>query len=382
MNHFSICIISYSLISKDARVLRQIRYLSKAYSLSIIGYGKPDPSFSQNNYIKWIVIPRSKRSLRRRLSDLKRIIKYLLIMPDRKKVLEEAIQARADIYLSNNWDTLPVAAEAARVNKSQLVLDIHESISNGGWFYTLLAKRTVRKYKNQIAACTTVVNSIKEEYQILFNLVPTIVRNIPYSATVPSNINKTNPKKIRLIHHGIATPLRSSDLMIEVMGFCDNRYELHLVFINQHAKYVSYLRDLAEKYAPNRIFFHPPFSPENIVKNISEYDIGFFPLPPNTHNYKIALPNKLFDFISAGLAVMIGPSPNMAEIIHQYHCGIVCNSFDPELLANSLNQTSAAEWDSMKQESLKASKDLNSEKEMKKMLSIISDLLTETHAQE
>ncbi|MBE0687065.1 MAG: hypothetical protein IH585_13835 [Anaerolineaceae bacterium] len=105
------------------------------------------------------------------------------------------------------------------------------------------------------------------------------------------------------------------------------------------------------------------------------YDVGFYPLYPTNFNNLIALPNKFFEFIAAGLAVCIGPSPSMAEIIEQYNCGLIVPSFEPELFANALNHTDAPKWDELKMASLQARYDLNADVEMKKLINIFKELL-------
>lgn len=371
----SICIISYSFISKDARVLRQIRYLSKAYSLTIIGYGKPHPDFSDNNNIKWIEIPRSKRSLKRRLADFIRIIKYFLGLPDRKKVLEAAINTRADYYHSNNWETLPVAVKAAKINNSKLILDIHESLLiEGGYLYNMLNKLIVHRYKGCISGSTTVVEAIAEDYQKTFGFKPQIVRNIPEPPSIPIKFHSSKPKKIKLVHHGGAVPSRKPEIMIKALAMSRPNYELHLVFTNLQSSYSKNLRILAENIAPGRVFFYPAYDPRLIVKEIAKFDIGFYPLPPTVYNNLIALPNKVFEFIAAGLALCIGPSPSMAKIVREYNCGKVSRSFEPKDLAEILNITNHLQWDEMKKASIMASKELNADNEMRILLDLYKRL--------
>ena len=108
---------------------------------------------------------------------------------------------------------------------------------------------------------------------------------------------------------------------------------------------------------------------------ISTYDVGFFPLFPTNYNYHIALPNKFFDFIAAGLAICIGPSPSMAGIVNKFGNGVISPTFNPVDFAAILNRTSAFEWDEMKQASIEASKELNADIEMQKLLEIIDKLL-------
>jgi glycosyltransferase involved in cell wall biosynthesis len=89
----------------------------------------------------------------------------------------------------------------------------------------------------------------------------------------------------------------------------------------------------------------------------------------------MALPNKFFEFIMAGLAVAIGPSPAMAAIVNRYDLGVVADTFDPRALADRLNALTAADIDAMKHRSLAAARDLNAENEMRKLHDIYARLL-------
>ena len=56
----SICIITFSQVARDARVLRQIKYLSRQYDLTVVGYGRPHPAWASKQNIWWIPVePRS-----------------------------------------------------------------------------------------------------------------------------------------------------------------------------------------------------------------------------------------------------------------------------------------------------------------------------------
>ena len=373
----SICILSYSDIAQDGRVLRQVQYLSHEYELTIIGHGIPHPSYPPGECMHWVEVPRGKRSFHRMIADLLRILRYATGLVDRPEVLKSAISSKCDAYHANNWDALPVAAEAARQNHARLVLDIHESLDvSNGWLYYTLNKAVVKRYAKQIDACTTVVSAIANRYRQIFGLDPIVLMNAPALPPVKILSKKTDPNKIRLIHHGVASPTRRTDLMIKTIAQCDVRYELHLVFTNLASAYVTRLRRLADQIAPGRVIFHPAFSPREIVQEIANYDVGFFPLPPTNYNYIITLPNKFFEFIAAGLAVCIGPSLSMAEIVKNYGCGVVAASFEPAVLAGVLNQTTAVEWDEMRQASLRAAQLLNADVEMGKLSQIYHELLT------
>src|SRR5690606_23835189 len=53
-----ICIIGYSPIHRDARILRQIEYLSPDYDLTVIAHGEPVAAFPD---VTWRFVPRANR---------------------------------------------------------------------------------------------------------------------------------------------------------------------------------------------------------------------------------------------------------------------------------------------------------------------------------
>jgi glycosyltransferase involved in cell wall biosynthesis len=371
----SVCIISLSQIAADSRVLRQVEYLSKHYNLTVIGYGPPPPGYATHGRITWcqLKLPRQKH-LKTAASVCARLL-LIPILPRVHAASRLAIDHTCDAYLANNWDALPAAALAARANRAKLILDLHESFD--AWYWGLskgIVSKILMTYAKYVTVSTTVVQPLANQHRA-FGLTPVVLRNIPSFPKTPVRFIKTGVHQVRLVHHGVAAHTRRSDLMIRALAHCDARYELHLIFINHISRYVRRLRRLAEKIAPGRVFFHPPLQPMEIVKGIAQYDIGFFPLPPTNYNYRIALPNKLYEFIAAGLAVCIGPSPSMAEVVNQYGCGVVAPSFEPEVLAELLNRTTAAQWDEMKQASHLAATELNADNEMGKMLDIFWGLL-------
>jgi hypothetical protein len=196
------------------------------------------------------------------------------------------------------------------------------------------------------------------------------VLSSPEKVSLPSR--SINPDKIHLIHHGVAADIRRPDVMIDTVALCDNRYHLDLMFLP--SDHVGKLKEKADKVAPGRVTFHDPVAPERVVSRIAEFDVGFCFIAPTNYNYEVCLPNKFFDFMMAGLAVCIGPSPSMAELVRKYGFGRVAPTFEPRDFANLLNQTTTDQWDSMRSASRRASLELNAAEEMKKVTAIYDRL--------
>jgi glycosyltransferase involved in cell wall biosynthesis len=139
--------------------------------------------------------------------------------------------------------------------------------------------------------------------------------------------------------------------------------------------YVDQLRKLAAQVAPDRVFFHEPVPPAQIVARIHEYDVGFYLLEPSNYNNAMGTPNKLFDFLAAGLAVCIGPSPAMADLVRQYGVGAVATSFEPADVAQTLNDLTAEQIEQMQAAAREASQSFNADTEMAKVIQLCRQLL-------
>ena len=102
-----------------------------------------------------------------------------------------------------------------------------------------------------------------------------------------------------------------------------------------------------------------------LIPQLNQYDVGIFYNEPTTFNLKHSLPNKIFEFIQARLAVAIAPSPDMASLVYKYECGVVARNFSLTEMAESLNKLDSKQIMEMKYNSNKAAQILNFQEEQK-----------------
>jgi glycosyltransferase involved in cell wall biosynthesis len=419
-----ICILSFSPIRQDARVLRQIRYLSEHYDVAVVGHDKPRESWFESPNITWHLIgpsnaradshneARKKRNPRQIVIEklegtllmafLRPVARKSLLLgyyiklllgrvwssifeswywnqPQHVHALEVISRIPCDAIHANDWQALPVAAEAARFHNAKLIFDAHEYAPlefENRPYWNLIFKPIVsyfiRKYVPQVVASITVATSISERYEQEFSFHPFVILND--SSRVSARRRELDFRHIHLIHHGIAARDRNLEIMIEALSFCDHRYTLNFMLIRNDPDYIDYLNTLARTSVPGRVIFHEPVLPGEIVQRVAEYDIGICVIAPTSYNYRVSLPNKFFDYIIAGLPVCIGPSPSMAEIVYKYGCGIVSPSFSPRDVADTLNNISLDQLKRMQRGSKEAANEINEEKEMSKLLQLYAGL--------
>lgn len=386
----SICIIAFSTIRNDARVLRQIKYLSPHHDLSVVGYGAPEEEWAAQGAIQWYPVDTpDSSSLESSCSRIwRRLLNSLILILGRcrpsfyerwywskqhnRQAFEYAIKTHCDALLANNWDVLPVAVEAATRTGARVVFDSHEyaplEFENRRYWKLLFRPAIVyfmKKYALQVDASVTVAPVISERYKKEFGLNAIVILNAPKNRSLATRMPDFD--HIRLVHHGVAIRNRKLEKLIETLALCDRRFSLHMILVDNDPGYIEELRKLANDLTPGRVMFHKPIPPEEIVIKISEYDIGFCFIAPTNFNYLISLPNKFFDYIMAGLAVCIGPSPSMAEMVHRYGLGWVGPSFEPQDLADTLNRITNVQLVEKRLCSREASKQISAEKEMKKL---------------
>jgi hypothetical protein len=381
-------VLAYSPIASDARVQRQIGFLSRRYAVTALG----------NDEVK-LHLPRPKLFSRDCAERLLRKVRRPAVLAAGRLLptwayerwywretrygvgLAPALRAKPDVIHANDWNTLPVAVRAAEATGARVVLDLHE-YAPGEWeerrlwraAYRPLIDHVLRTYAPRAAASVTVNEAIAERYRREYGLDPLVVMNAPACGD-PVDFRPTRAGRIQLVHHGAAIRERRLELMVQAVAAADPRYSLRMVLLDSDEEYIRSLRSLAERVAPGRVEFRPAVAPERIVAMLSDCDMGIYLLPPSNVNHEAALPNKFFDFVAAGLAVCIGPSREMARLATHYGFGAAAPSFRPEDVAAVLNGLQAADIDALKRRALEARKTLNAEVEMAKLLALYATLL-------
>lgn len=393
----SVCVITFSPVARDARVLRQIQYLSARYDVTAIGEGEPSPAWKEMRGVTWVptLAEATPEGSARRLFEKAGGLALLLAgrlrpsalgrwfwrQPIMRDALAKAVASRCDAFHANDWNALPVAAEAARRLGARLIFDAHEYAplefeNRALWrlLYAPVAAHLLHHYAPRADASTTVASAIADRYRREFGFAPEVVLNAPDAVPLPDKA-VGDSEEVRMIHHGAAIPDRRLEEMIKALALCDRRFSLHLMLTGNDAAYVGALKRAADALAPGRVQFHEPVAPAEIVRRVSEYDLGFCFIAPTNYNYLVSLPNKFFDFIAAGLPVCIGPSPSMAEVVRRYGCGVIAESFEPRDLAAALNGLSRERLSEMTKAARAAALEINAAREMGKLLEIYGRVL-------
>jgi len=281
------------------------------------------------------------------------------------------VNNKYDLIIVEDLFLLPLAFEI-RMN-AKIIFDAREYYprqNEESFFWRIIEKpervRLCRNYLPKVDLILTVSPGLANEYEKEFAIKPIVFRSTPnYLYAKPT---KTAVKQIRLVHHGVANKNRQIEKMIDVAALLDDRFILDM-YLTGSSSYIRSLIRYAQKCPKVRIL--PPVDFNKLHAMLVNYDIGLFYNKPTTFNLRYSLPNKLFEFIQARLAVAIGPSPDMSAIIRQYECGVVSERFSVESMATKLNALTAEDVDLLKSKSDLAARELNFEVESEVFLNAL-----------
>jgi glycosyltransferase involved in cell wall biosynthesis len=381
-----ICILSFSTIAWDSRVLREVETARRLYAVDVIAYGEWLPPEGVRYYRQ----NKTKRSLLRSIA----YVLFLLAGRVFKSAYEHAfwmhgeyssareilLREKYHLIHANDWNSLPVSVAVASVTNIRILFDAHEyslteEADNLLWKFLMVPYREYlyQKYQIPSGAMITVAEGIKDLYQERFGWNMDIILNAP--AYMKNEYRPASPQKIRMVHHGAAQENRRLEDFISLVSMLDERYELCFYLLPSQPKYLDNLVELAKKIAPDRVTFLNPVPPKDLVRQLSEFDLGIPLLSAVQSTYVNALPNKFFDFIMSGLAIAVSPLPMMQKIVVEHNIGVVSEDQTPQSMARVLNALSTDEINHYKLNSLKLAKSLNAETEGGKLLNIYQRIL-------
>jgi len=382
----TVAVISFTNLFTDPRVNRQIGFLSRDYSVIALGRAAPQIegvrfvslSFPRLPFLqrRWSRLFRFKR-LGWILLLLRRFERYYWSQIYHRQVLQTLSRVQADLILANDIETLPIVLKAA--NGAKVIFDAHEYAPREfeeslafRIFYQKHYEYLCRRYIPETDAMLTVCEGIADRYASDTGVKPTVVTNAAAYAELEPVFLKDN-QKIRLIHHGNSSPTRKLEKMIRMMDFLGERFELNLMLMETNRPYLERLKSMAGTRSDVR--FLPPVQMRELPHFLRQFDVGVYILEPGSFNNRHALPNKIFEFIQARLAIAIGPSPEMARIVRKHGCGVIADDFSPESLARRLRDLDFRIINRFKEQNHRNAKKLSAEGNREIILDLVRNVL-------
>jgi glycosyltransferase involved in cell wall biosynthesis len=139
------------------------------------------------------------------------------------------------------------------------------------------------------------------------------------------------------VYVGGLVPGRGLEPAIDALGRLDG-LRLRLVGPGSNA----YRRELVERAGrcnvEDRVEFAGAVPPDGVVGAIAAADVGLALIQPVCLSYLLTLPNKLFEYIAAGVPILASDLPVMARFVRDHGVGVLVAPDDVEAIARGLRE--------------------------------------------
>ena len=263
----------------------------------------------------------------------------------------------ARLVHANDLNVLPAGYLLARAWGAPLLYDSHELWTHLDADWSPLLRRLFGLIEGPLArrcaAVVTVNRPIAAELAAAYAIpMPVVVMNCP-EAPVGGNLPDADMLRGASGLMGGAEAARDP-LRVIYQGMLDNvgrglesvidasvRVDGVVVTLRGPGTHVDALRQHIIKEAATNIAIEPSVPMVELVAALATYDVGVVSYLPLSKNHLFSSPNKLFEYMSAGLAVICSDLPVLREVVTEADCGLLYEAGNVEALAKAMRRLAA-----------------------------------------
>ncbi len=289
---------------------------------------------------------------------------------------------KAEILYSNDLDTLLPNFLISKIKKTVLVYDSHELFCEVPELKKHPIKKRIWKTLEQfifpkLKYVFTVNKSIAGIYRDEYKVTVHVLRNFPLlSPNLQNDFKLTradlgigNDKKIIIIQSAGINIDRGDEEAVQAMQYVKNSILLIVGSGDVIGKLKKMTTDLG---LSDKVLFTGKVPFEKLAQYTRLANIGLCLIKDTNLNYRYSLPNKISDYIHAGVPILATELEEIKNIITQYNVGTFIQNHSPEHIAEMLNYLLNApeilqRW---KLNTAKAVEELNWDAEEKTVLSV------------
>jgi glycosyltransferase involved in cell wall biosynthesis len=255
--------------------------------------------------------------------------------------------SKVDILLANDTDTLLTNYLVSKIRRKKLVFDAHELFPEVPELaHRPKVKRIWEKIEDWIfphlTHCYTVCQPIADYYNQKYNINMKVVRNVPYLLKYTGEkLLDYSGKKI-ILYQGALNVGRGLEWVIDAMPFIENAV---LVIIGDGDIADELKKRINNLNVTDKVFFLGRIAGAELHKYTPSADLGLCLLENRGLNYYYSLPNRIFDYLQAGVPVLATDFPEIANIVKPHKTGILISHYEPEYLAEVINDFFAKGFD-------------------------------------
>lgn len=335
-----VCDVVCNSIWYDPRVRKQIKeYIRRGVEVCAVGMKceRYDAEKVDQIPCKTIITKIDERYEGKLKSVFKKVYREHL---RNKAICDAVIEEKPDIIHANDLDALIAVYPAYKKLKCKLIYDSHEiCVENLGIKrrYSVLLplvkmyeKYMIRRLDQMVCVSHAAADYFVEKYKIT---KPMVITNCSLASEKVVEENK-NPG-FEVLNHGQFYAGRGYDIMVEAAPLLREYPEIKLA-LRGFGVMEQQLRDRVAELNADNVVFYPKVRVEELIPKASGSMVGLAVTEPICLNFKLSVSNKLFEYASAGLPVIMSDIPEHRYLNEKYKFGIVLSEDTPEVLAQAI----------------------------------------------
>jgi len=258
-----------------------------------------------------------------------RVHRWLRTLDFYRRAIAVLREERPALVHCNDYNTMWVGVAARLLGGSTVVYDSHElwpdrnGRSEPRWWLIACESLFVRAAHRTITASPGYAEVMAKRYRIA---PPGVIRNIPDSSMLSATGSRNGDSPAgdgRLaLYVGALTTGRGLEISIMALNRLDD-VRLRLVGPARPA-YLEELVQLAEvEGVSDRVEFAGAVTPDELIETISEASVGLALIQPICLSYRMSLPNKVFEYVAAGLPVLGSDLPAIGALVNEHRIGLL-----------------------------------------------------------
>ena len=286
---------------------------------------------------------------------------------------------RANLLLSNDLDTVLPTYFISRLKGVRMIFDSHEYFTETPELvnrpkvqkvWKRIEGFVVPKLPEMITVCDSIAELFREKYGVKCH----VIRNIPSRKALPPKGDKLalglpTDKHLLILQGSGINIQRGAEELVQAMPHLDNCF----LMVIGGGDVLPILKQMVEElHIADRIRFFPRMPYQQMMAYTQLAELGFCLDKDTNLNYRFSLPNKLFDFIQAGVPIVASHLTEIEKIIRQYDLGLFIENHKPETIAATISDalSDVERHEHWKRNLALAAQDLCWENEEQKLLEI------------
>ena len=332
-----VCDIVKNSVWYDPRVRKQIdAYLQNGVDVCCVGIEDGRYQKEKVDAVACPVYLASNKSAFRKIPVLSKIWRETVV---NRRLCRILLREKPDVIHANDLNALVPAYKAAKKLGCRVVYDSHEVfLENVGvinsrinrWIWTYYEKKLVHKIDRMVCVSHAAADYFAEKYKIE---KPLVVTNC--SLLSEQSVSAEKHDGFEVLNHGQYYAGRGYDIMMEAIPLLRDHPSVKLA-LRGFGKMEEALRARATELGDENVRFYPPVLVQELIPQASLSHVGVAITEGICLNFKLSVSNKLFEYASAGLPVIMSDIPEHRYLNEKYRFGIILPENTPSAFADAV----------------------------------------------